>query len=1234
MIKRNYFVKDESLKNIDDDFFNHRDLADNLKKIIDTTNAPFNIAIIGKWGLGKSSLINLVLGQLNDKNKYLIQEINAWKYEKDEIGKAFLKQLWQGINGEKLTTFALLQREYTKFVKSILKDNPDDDGGKGKTISELVTPAIRLLLVTFIVYMLYTLFYQLYFEEYKNWIDMVADSFFGYGKDIGKLFFIPLLVWMGKIFLDNQNADRRKKIEISFPIESKDDYEVYLENKLKEKLNKNPDLKIITVIDDLDRLSPKKIVEALDALKGFMDFKQCIFIVPFDDTIIKKVLDQEKIQNDYNNYIHGELILDKLFQYKIYLPELIKNDIKKYSFNIFLKDCSDFCSEYIDSNIPIDRIVKNILIHSNVTTPRQVKKIINTFVSNIMLAKARESVGKVERNFCSSIEGIRQVAIISVLQADFADFYTLLFEDVNLINEILEIHRLEKTEPSKLIKDYFIEENSIYLIKKEYLPLINFLIYVEKYNTKSLISYLYMMQDSISVKTGDKKQQEFIAAAESKNIITVKDEIEKTPILVDSLINYLSYTDDLDVLGNLFITGMNVLDVCSSEKRRDLLYILSDRIPELISDKIEISIQEMNFNNIFLAMKVLKQSYFIKLIEYFLKNYKIEIKDFDFIYKMIKALIYNYDLIEDNAISSFKKIIYSLYENEELSSKELLSVVNLFISGNSIIFNDYLSYSVLLKISHYIDTDNDFSTEVVDAFKFLFSINIKPENINKNLVSINELFSYVELHETFAEILSKDLYDSLNNRGRVAIVDRIVDIDDENYNEYTFKLLELIEYDLDEDTDYTVYDNFYFKLLKYEQFPNVIMSYNPNSDFKELAKTVKELIDNSFNTLDFTNNLIILINRFSPEQKNYFFNTLTSKSGYNSSTDYKCIIKMFDSLNDIEYFEKLEAIYNSTVFNGFNSYYNQDNYFHFVKEITKILIEDIDQSTISKYLTIVNNINSSIVLEWYMIVNNYVSEKDYIVLIKNAVKYVNNQTFNDIYHLISTHISWFNDTNSNFDMLAEFYVLNIKYAGDKIKFIRDLDKNIPVLNEPRVKLLIENIIEEELDIDDILDILMRYFNQLEDIEKINILLSLINDKDNYEIAEKLYKNSKISEDNFIENYALTKNLKCEDYLMIVDFIVEIKYFNDSTIKLFDTITDTFSEFTTLTKLVDIIQKIDKSSYKNFKEKISNSLYKIYNSTSSKELKKRIVDIIALHKLTSFFKEKLDDEQKKEFNNLR
>ena len=40
--------------------------------------ATFNIAIVGKWGLGKSSLINIVKQHLStQKDKYIIEDINA-----------------------------------------------------------------------------------------------------------------------------------------------------------------------------------------------------------------------------------------------------------------------------------------------------------------------------------------------------------------------------------------------------------------------------------------------------------------------------------------------------------------------------------------------------------------------------------------------------------------------------------------------------------------------------------------------------------------------------------------------------------------------------------------------------------------------------------------------------------------------------------------------------------------------------------------------------------------------------------------------------------------------------------------------------------------------------------------------------------------------------------------------------------------------------------------------------
>ena len=76
------------------------------------------------------------------------------------------------------------------------------------------------------------------------------------------------------------------------------------------------------VVDDLDRLSAEKIVEALDALKIFMEYKEFVFIVPFDDEILKNALDKNKLNqiNDYDNRYDGDMVLDKLFQYKIYLP--------------------------------------------------------------------------------------------------------------------------------------------------------------------------------------------------------------------------------------------------------------------------------------------------------------------------------------------------------------------------------------------------------------------------------------------------------------------------------------------------------------------------------------------------------------------------------------------------------------------------------------------------------------------------------------------------------------------------------------------------------------------------------------------------------------------------------------------------------------------------------------------------------------------------------------------------
>lgn len=99
LIKKNgnYFIKDAEISDIQNDKFKHIDIANNIINIIENNTTPFNIAIVGKWGLGKSSLINIVKQHFNGKKEYIIEDINAWKYEKEALKRVLLRKTLYGL---------------------------------------------------------------------------------------------------------------------------------------------------------------------------------------------------------------------------------------------------------------------------------------------------------------------------------------------------------------------------------------------------------------------------------------------------------------------------------------------------------------------------------------------------------------------------------------------------------------------------------------------------------------------------------------------------------------------------------------------------------------------------------------------------------------------------------------------------------------------------------------------------------------------------------------------------------------------------------------------------------------------------------------------------------------------------------------------------------------------------------------------------------------------------------
>ena len=113
-----FFIKDAALDNDNSDFFGHLDFAKNIVNILDTQIPPYNIAIIGRWGLGKSSLINFVANTFSKSNKFEFVTINAWKYEKEAFRKVFLKKTWERLGGSE-KNWAIILRDALNSVSVI-----------------------------------------------------------------------------------------------------------------------------------------------------------------------------------------------------------------------------------------------------------------------------------------------------------------------------------------------------------------------------------------------------------------------------------------------------------------------------------------------------------------------------------------------------------------------------------------------------------------------------------------------------------------------------------------------------------------------------------------------------------------------------------------------------------------------------------------------------------------------------------------------------------------------------------------------------------------------------------------------------------------------------------------------------------------------------------------------------------------------------------------------------------
>ncbi|PEE29415.1 KAP family P-loop NTPase fold protein [Bacillus toyonensis] len=928
-MEKKYFLKDTALNNKEDDAFHHHDYVKNIKKLIDEHNPPFNIALIGKWGVGKSSIINLLKRELHNKSEYKIHEINAWKYENDSLKKAFLKNLWKTLNEDQSDN---IWKQFGESLRQYFMDvNVNDKTHSLKGVMKDLLPVLFVLGVIFLsssslfalVFLVWDAINAIFTEN--TFKENVMESF----KDFKKNIWVPIIIMplykMVQDFVKSSIQHKTADIKVLKPIETADEYEDLFKEEIKKYKEKHPDFrKLIVIVDDLDRLSPKKVVAALDAIKAFVDVDECIFIVTCDENILIRALEKEKL-NKSAEYIDGELFLDKLFHFRMPLPPIIESDMKQYASELVRQEAPgliELCEENFEE-------IVDILIHADVSTPRQVKKLLNTFTNNLLIAKAREANGrKLEHSLLTGEQGLRFLAKLSVIQSDYNDVYLNLMNDFDFLDDLLSFYHAQDQDEKNIkstIKMLFDKKSGVYSLKSDYEGIVNFLIRTQHIITENMAPFIYLGQDAIGLKAGDEKQRTIrknLVSGNEKGIISILEQEQQpeniTQVVIDEvknskekdlssvlkvayqLINHVPSVLKGDlantIIYKLTVHGMNQVRFWQIESKNLLdVYMIADNKIEaekpLVFTIDSLFNRDTNWRNF--SGREMNDKEFIKqitnLLDYFLTEneklpdgVKIKIKKFiamkdeKYNFYPFIELLYLYKKNSQLFVEYFDIDFYSqLISYMEETDDELDEAINVFLEVSPLIRNSHME-EFIHTISVVIDiADNSILLNILDLLEPISqhideisgaNIVYSLSDINfEHTISISRLIRKIRFKfdsvEKLKERLDTFIYKQLNQKNKAILEEMSLLIEHIGVLEKdNFKALNKV-------SNFLITEIFSTSL--YDKIIERVNKYFTDSQRTALFNSITNTISNNYVNIDEFDRVNKLLAMLKKQEENY-----------------------------------------------------------------------------------------------------------------------------------------------------------------------------------------------------------------------------------------------------------------------------------------------------------------------------------------------------------------------------
>ena len=288
----------------DEDLLGFKIHSNLLKSIvIDEELLPVTVGLFGDWGGGKSSILKILQHDLEEEEGVAVVYFNSWVFEGYEDAKsAILSTLLQELSSHR-DLKNLIGDEARGLIKrvNLMKITKL---GLSAGISYLATNPLPFMM---------TASSALTDTDAKNDGEAAKTE-----SNID-------------IFDYIKNAEETAHSVRSF----RDDFQTLI-NKTKLK-------SLVILVDDLDRCSPERLIDNLEAIKLFLNVKQTAFIVATDRRIVENA-----IRIRYSNMLSDERsaqaveslvtdYLEKLIQIPYMLPKLAPHEVRSYLCMLFLK---------------------------------------------------------------------------------------------------------------------------------------------------------------------------------------------------------------------------------------------------------------------------------------------------------------------------------------------------------------------------------------------------------------------------------------------------------------------------------------------------------------------------------------------------------------------------------------------------------------------------------------------------------------------------------------------------------------------------------------------------------------------------------------------------------------------------------------------------------------------------------------------------------------------------------